>query len=109
MARKRIANAEGIIGELQKGEILEDKTGSRWKLGKAIGIGGFGEIYDISSCQSTINANQKSKYVAKIEKHSSGPLFVEINCYLRLGKLETSKYQQPGKELYKVCFLIDYS
>lgn len=91
MARKRIKDGESIIGELQKGEILQDKTGNKWKLGKAIGIGGFGEIYDISSCKSTVNVDQKSKYVAKIEKHSSGPLFVEINCYLRLGKLETSE------------------
>lgn len=91
MARKRIRDSKGIVGELQKGEILQDTTGNKWKLGKAIGIGGFGEIYDISSCNSTVNVTQTSKYVAKIEKHSSGPLFVEINCYLRLGKLETSE------------------
>ncbi|XP_050315113.1 serine/threonine-protein kinase VRK1-like [Anthonomus grandis grandis] len=71
-------------GELKNGEVVLDNACNKWKLGKTIGIGGFGEI-----CEAVEYKKKNGpEYVAKIEKHTSGPLFVEINCYLRLGKID---------------------
>lgn len=76
---------------LKQGEILTDLNGKKWKLGKAIGVGGFGEIY-LASDNLNDDFKSNSQYVAKVEVHTSGPLFVEINCYLRIAKQEMSKY-----------------
>lgn len=82
------------IGEnLKPGEILTDLNGKQWVIGKPIGVGGFGEIYLVSDVLNQEVASD-SPYVAKIENHSNGPLFVEINCYLRIAKQEMSEYNQ---------------
>lgn len=82
-----------ISEHLKPGEILTDLTGKQWVIGKPIGVGGFGEIYLVADVH--LNRNNEvasdSPYVAKIENHSNGPLFVEINCYLRIAKQEMSK------------------
>lgn len=73
----------------KQGVILIDLDGKRWKLGRVLGIGGFGEIYEATD----ISIREKNQYfVAKLEKHSKGPLFVEVNCYLRIAKSQMSKY-----------------
>jgi serine/threonine protein kinase len=71
--------------DLKHGEFLKDITGKQWKLGKAVGIGGFGEIY-LASDNLTKEVKTDSEYVAKVESHKNGPLFVEMNCYLRIAK-----------------------
>lgn len=83
---------------LKPGEVLTDLTGKQWMIGKPIGVGGFGEIYLVSDVlnQEVTNA---SPYVAKIESHSNGPLFVEINCYLRIAKLETIEQWRQQQQL----------
>lgn len=84
--KKRSTN--GISTDKQ-GVILIDLDGKKWKLGQVLGIGGFGEIYEATN----ISIREKNQYfVAKLEKHSKGPLFVEVNCYLRIAKLQMSKY-----------------
>lgn len=90
--RKKSLTLPPVSGEnLKQGEILTDITGKKWKLGKTVGIGGFGQIYLASDViKEDVLAN--SPYVAKVESHSNGPLFVEINCYLRTAKLEMSKF-----------------
>ncbi|RZC38781.1 serine/threonine-protein kinase VRK1, partial [Asbolus verrucosus] len=70
---------------LKDGEFLRDVTGKQWKLGKAVGVGGFGEIY-LASDKLTKKVTADSLYVAKVESHKNGPLFVEVNCYLRIAK-----------------------
>ncbi|XP_060520664.1 serine/threonine-protein kinase VRK1-like [Cylas formicarius] len=85
--KKSSGTVAGNIG-LKQGDILKDNIGKRWKLGKPVGVGGFGEIYDVSDNVRKRDVTGKARFVAKIEKHSNGPLFVEINCYLRLCKLE---------------------
>lgn len=73
----------------KQGIILIGLDGKKWKLGKFLGIGGFGEIYEATN----ISVREGNKYyVAKLEKHSEGPLFVEVNCYLRIAKSQMSKY-----------------
>lgn len=78
---------EQIDIELEPGEILRDLCGKEWILGKLIGFGGFGVIHEVSERES----KSTKKFVVKIEKHTNGPLFTEINCYLRIGKKEMSK------------------
>ncbi|XP_030755414.1 serine/threonine-protein kinase VRK1-like [Sitophilus oryzae] len=85
-------------GVLKQGECIVDNAGKKWKLGKTIGIGGFGEIYDVSEHGSNKEFNNQS-FVAKIEKHTNGPLFVEINCYLRLGKLNMIQEWKENRDL----------
>ena len=52
-----------------------------WLLGKAIGSGGFGDIY---LCSREGEAGEQ-QFVCKLEPHTNGPLFTEIHCLLRLG------------------------
>lgn len=85
-SRKKSSN--GFSNDKQ-GSILSDLDGKKWKLGKTLGIGGFGEIYEATNISVK---EQNQCYVAKLEKHSNGPLFVEINCYLRIAKHQMSEY-----------------
>lgn len=73
----------------KQGVVMIDLDGKKWKLGEALGIGGFGEIYEATNISVR---EQHHFYVAKLEKHSNGPLFVEVNCYLRIAKLQMSMY-----------------
>lgn len=91
--KKKSSNGISKI-DIEKGEILTDLNGKRWKLGEALGTGAFGAIYQATSVKSNFLTDRadSASYVAKIERHSNGPLFVEVNCYLRIGKLDMSKY-----------------
>lgn len=71
------------------GDLVTDITGKKWKLGTSVGIGGFGEIYDAYE-NVRKDAKNVASYVAKFERHSNGPLFVEINCYLRIARQNIS-------------------
>ncbi|CAB4058887.1 VRK [Lepeophtheirus salmonis] len=63
---------------------IKDNTKRVWVLASSIGIGGFGEIYSAAS-----ESNLKKKdFVIKVEPHSNGPLYVEINFYTRCAKKE---------------------
>ncbi|XP_065832615.1 serine/threonine-protein kinase VRK1-like isoform X2 [Oscarella lobularis] len=68
------------------GEILTDTMKKKWKLGRSIGKGGFGEIYLAApSAQSVTDA---AEHVVKIEPSDNGPLFCEINFYARVAKAD---------------------
>ncbi|CAL4128017.1 unnamed protein product, partial [Meganyctiphanes norvegica] len=84
---KRIAaNGFRLPDPIAPGEILTDMTQKQWRIGKSIGVGGFGEIYlasdDIASSTDSTNAD----YCVKVEPHSNGPLFTEMHCYMRVAK-----------------------
>ncbi|CAH1989338.1 unnamed protein product [Acanthoscelides obtectus] len=79
------------------GQIITDLNGKQWKLGRSIGNGGFGAIYEASDDCSKYA--ETVSYVAKVEKHSNGPLFVEINCYLRIAKLDMIAEWKQQKNL----------
>ncbi|XP_059620228.1 uncharacterized protein LOC132264148 [Phlebotomus argentipes] len=68
------------------GTILEDINLKKWKIGKPIDKGSFGQIYLASEeiFKSVTDAN--AKYVVKIEPHTNGPLFVEIHCLMNAGR-----------------------
>lgn len=94
--------ANGI--DLKQGEIITDISGKKWELGKPIGIGGFGEIYQASDNVTKDSKTENSCHVAKLERHTNGPLFVEINCYLRIAKLHMSKLRFFYRILGIQCF-----
>lgn len=88
------------------GIILTDLRRRQWKIGKSIGLGGFGEIYsaelfrDPNSCESpNSNATYAPSYVVKVEPHSNGPLFVELNFYLRAAQKESIEHWKEEHEL----------
>ncbi|KAJ8925612.1 hypothetical protein NQ315_009452 [Exocentrus adspersus] len=81
--KKKAANGYKLAEPLPKGEILEDVSKKTWKLGSAIGQGGFGEIYE---AQEAGASGSKYPYVVKIEPHTNGPLFVEMHFYMRNAK-----------------------
>ncbi|XP_076175702.1 serine/threonine-protein kinase VRK1 [Ptiloglossa arizonensis] len=71
--------------QLPAGEILTDITQNKWKLGHTIGYGGFGDIY-LASKDIHAPVREDAKYVIKIEPHNNGPLFVEMNFYIRAAR-----------------------
>ncbi|XP_043259391.1 serine/threonine-protein kinase VRK1-like [Colletes gigas] len=71
--------------QLPAGEILTDITQNKWKLGHTIGYGGFGDIY-LASNDIYAPVREDAKYVIKIEPHNNGPLFVEMNFYIRAAR-----------------------
>ena len=50
-----------------------------------LGVGGFGEIY-LCSEDTTRNVGNDATLAVKIEPHENGPLFVEMNFYIRAAK-----------------------
>ncbi|CAD6223112.1 GSCOCG00005400001-RA-CDS [Cotesia congregata] len=95
---KRVA-APGcrLPARLPSGEILTDITQKEWKLGSRLGCGGFGDIY-LASDDVNKTVGQDAKYVIKIEPHHNGPLFVEMNFYIRVARQHMIKdYCQSQK------------
>ncbi|XP_067007408.1 serine/threonine-protein kinase VRK1 isoform X2 [Anabrus simplex] len=86
--KKRIApNGNKLPDPIREGEIFTDVTGTKWRLGKSIGVGGFGEIY-LASADISKSVGPDAQYVIKVEPHKNGPLFVERSFYIRNGKPE---------------------
>ena len=61
---------------------LSGSISSQLFLGKAIGSGGFGDIY---LCGRGDVCNEESEFVVKMEPHDNGPLFTEMHVLYRLG------------------------
>ncbi|XP_003743508.1 serine/threonine-protein kinase VRK1 [Galendromus occidentalis] len=67
---------------LPSNNTVRDISKKSWKIGKRIGIGGFGEVF---VCQEDVGkaVSPSASYVIKIEPSGSGPLFVEMHFYMR--------------------------
>ncbi|XP_053315019.1 serine/threonine-protein kinase VRK2 [Spea bombifrons] len=75
---------------LPEGLILTDTSRKCWRLGKAIGQGGFGLIYLASpDCDKPVT--EDALHVIKVENHQNGPLFCELKFYQRAVKEEEMK------------------
>ncbi|KAG8294333.1 Serine/threonine-protein kinase vrk1, partial [Homalodisca vitripennis] len=86
--KKRIApNGVRLPDPIIEGELLTDTAQKTWKLGRSIGLGGFGEIY-LASDEINKTVKDDAKYVIKVERHSNGPLFVEKNFYIRTAQMD---------------------
>ncbi|XP_044728832.1 serine/threonine-protein kinase VRK1-like [Chrysoperla carnea] len=86
LPKKRVHN-EAIPEDIKCGDVITDIKSKKWRLGKLVGSGAFGKIYLVSD-SSDRETSGREEYVAKVEPHDNGPLFVEMNFYLRAGKLE---------------------
>lgn len=85
------------------GEIITDKMKDRWILGRQIGSGGFGTIYTAFKDTTSIKEQAKKyKNVIKIEPHDNGPLFVEINFYIRNCKQAEIEKWMKSKSLSSI-------
>ena len=97
---RRSPNGYILPDPLPEGLVLTDLVKGRWRIGKSVGLGGFGEIYSATSWnedESRFNLDDES-YVVKVEPHSNGPLFVERNFYLRAARPEMiSSYREKQK------------
>lgn len=83
---RRSPNGYILPDPLPEGLIIKDLRNKKWKIGKSIGLGGFGEIYSAALFDGkSITAED---YVVKVEPHSNGPLFVELHFYCRATKKE---------------------
>ncbi|KAF8764884.1 serine/threonine-protein kinase VRK1-like isoform X2 [Argiope bruennichi] len=99
MKQPRIApNGNRLPDPLPNGVILTDVIKRQWKLGKSIGLGGFGEIY-LASDDIKKRPGLDAKYVIKVEPHTNGPLFSEMHFYHRVGKSEQIEEWMRKKKL----------
>lgn len=81
-----------------KGEIFTDVKKNQWIIGDVIDNGGFGEVYFVSSSKTPLTYSN----AIKIEPHKNGPLFVEINFYIKNCK---SKYIEDWKKKHNLQHL----
>jgi vaccinia related kinase len=100
----RIAdNGYRLPDQLPNGELLIDSLKNEWVLGKAIARGGFGEIYEarpsLIKSNLSIKKNKDYEYVIKVD-HFQGPLFCEMNFYIRVGKQEQINKWMNEKGMY---------
>ncbi|CAI9736820.1 serine/threonine-protein kinase VRK1-like [Octopus vulgaris] len=78
------------------GEVLRSNDGrTEFLLGKLVGTGGFGLIYDVMR----IDIETEEEYVAKIEPIANGPLFNEYHIVQKLGQRKTMIDYARNKEL----------
>lgn len=69
------------------GIVLIDVLKNEWVVGKKIGEGGFADVYTVQKP----NASTKGEYVAKIEPKDNGPLFTEVNFFIKCLKPDMIK------------------
>jgi len=83
---RRSPNGYLLSDPLPQGLVLKDLHKKTWKIGRSIGLGGFGEIYSAALLDG--KTLSEDDYVVKVEPHSNGPLFVELHFYCRATKRE---------------------
>jgi len=84
---RRSPNGYILADKLPEGLIVTDLRKQQWRLGKSVGLGGFGEIYSAAFLNGRGNWSEEN-YVVKVEPHTNGPLFVELHFYCRATKKE---------------------
>lgn len=103
-------NGNKLPERLPVGHRLVDTTKQQWLIGPSIGCGGFGDIYltrqydesrdDLKRItqEQIIKESDTWTNVIKFE-HFSGPLFAEINFYIRCARKETIEEYMVAKKL----------
>ena len=81
--KRKAANGYRLPDPIPEGEIFKDGTKKQWRLGKSIGVGGFGEIYLCSDDVNSPVRESDATHVMKVEPSENGPLFVEMHFYIR--------------------------
>lgn len=71
-------------------------SGSKWRLGRFIAKGGFGDLYLTQEDTSpSAGCSNDAQFVAKFEPIESGPLFCEVNFYMRTKACSLAGVPQP--------------
>ncbi|XP_050732936.1 serine/threonine-protein kinase VRK1-like isoform X2 [Eriocheir sinensis] len=100
--KKRVAaNGFKLPDPIAPGLVVKDVAKQSWKIGKSIGVGGFGEIY-LASNDTEGPVASGADYVIKVEPHSNGPLFAEMHCYMRLARPEHIEGWKKEKRLKRL-------
>jgi len=87
-SKRKAANGYRLPDPIPAGEVVTGLTKKKsWRVGKSIGVGGFGEIY-LCSEDTSKNVGEDATLAMKIEPHENGPLFVEMNFYIRAAQPE---------------------
>lgn len=100
-------NGNKLPERLPVGHLLVDTTKQQWLIGPAIGCGGFGDIYltrqyngDLKRLTQELIIEESRSWTNVIKfEHFSGPLFAEINFYLRCARRETIEEYMTAKKL----------
>lgn len=103
-------NGNKLPERLPIGHRLVDTTKQQWLIGPSIGCGGFGDIYltrqyiegrdDLKRLTQEQIIRESSSWTNVIKfEHFSGPLFAEINFYLRCARKETIEEYMMAKKL----------
>ncbi|TKS86190.1 Serine/threonine-protein kinase VRK1 [Collichthys lucidus] len=88
---KMAVSEKKLAEEFPAGEVLTDTGKKAWKLGSAVGQGGFGLIY-LAEENSDRPVAADARYVIKVEPSDNGPLFSELNSDLD----EISQVEESG-------------
>lgn len=67
---------------IEKGTVIKDVRKNEFVVGEPVGQGGFGMIY-LTDLKGNKNDLDNAKSVIKIEPKKNGPLFTEVNYYMR--------------------------
>ena len=98
--KRKAANGYRLPDPIPDGEIFKDGK-KQWRIGKSIGVGGFGEIY---LCSDNINSKvieADATHVMKVEPSENGPLFVEMHFYIRAATVDTIESFRKEKGIKK--------
>lgn len=105
--KPRIApNGNKLPELLPVGHELVDTAKKHWLIGPSIGCGGFGDIYLTDQCkddstktqEQIIQESKRWTHVIKFENFS-GPLFAEINFYLRCARKQMIEDYMTARQL----------
>lgn len=91
-------NAHQLPDMVPAGEVFTDVCKKQWKLGKPVGVGGFGRIYSASDNISKTPGDDAA-YVIKMEPHGNGPLWTEMHFYHRAAKSDMIEAWKAKKRL----------
>lgn len=98
------ANGYRLPDPLPSGEVLTDSVKKLWVVGDVIGCGGFGEIYLAKPVEDKFTDSWH--YVIKVD-HNTGPLFAEINFYLRVAKEDSIRnWMRTKSECVSSCLFV---
>lgn len=87
-SKRKAADGYALTTPMPPGEVLTDTAKRQWKIGKAVGTGGFGMIYlcsPLSECGSRA-VGDDALHVVKIEMQENGPLFVEMHFFMNAAR-----------------------
>ncbi|KAF6036019.1 VRK1 [Bugula neritina] len=87
-----------LCDSITEGSRVKDIFKKEWVIGKPVGTGGFGRLYQAAD----FSGSTGSDYVIKIEPNDNGPLFSELKFYQRKAKESMVKEYMSKHKLKKL-------